>query len=351
MSAIHLTYGTRQHFRPHHEDINLLGRVVAPLPVRSATYRVNDAEPAPFYVDPLHEPNIDYSYEYKDSPARLRLIRAGDFNVEIPHADAGLTPGENRVELEVVDAEGAHHRVEIEVVWDPSAIALPRDLRRLPSPDVQRFAQVVDGAFDVDPYEGVIRTRGRAKPDSLLLLGGPGGSQEATYAFRYLDGTRSKYIGLSDFFVRHEIEDPAVPIKPGWSTAGLATLRPRGEFAWEARIWIAAADRPGWRPEDPDDEAHGRDFSVVRTDPPARFVPEADTVYRVRHQVLFEPGVNRARFRIWRADEPEPSSWLCDESTQGKPMVSVHEQASFGLFMHTGVSSEWWDIQLRSLDA
>jgi hypothetical protein len=351
MSVLRLAYGHRQRFRPHHEDINLIGRVDAPLPVREAISRVNGGLPQPFYVDPLPDPGLDFSYQYKDSPARLRLVRAGDFNVEIPHAHAGLRAGENTVTLRVVDAGGVAHEAGVTVAWDPRPVRLPVDAVDLSAvTDIQHIGQVVDGAFDVDPFEGVIRTRGRAKPDSLLLLGGPAGSQEATYAFRYFDGSRSKYIGLSDFFVRHEVEDPDLPIKPGWSTAGLATLRPRGEFEWEARIWIAVADRPGWRPVGPDDQAHGREFSVVRTDPPARFIPMPDVAYRVRHQVLLDGSCNRARFRIWPAGEPEPDAWLCDESTEGTSTVAVHRHATFGLFMHSGISSEWWDIRLRSLD-
>jgi hypothetical protein len=149
--------------------------------------------------------------------------------------------------------------------------------------------------------------------------------------------------------VAHEPEDPELPIKPGYSTAGLATIRPRGEFAWEARVWIATADRPGWRPRSAQDEERKR-YNVTRTDPPAVFEAEPNVAYRVRHQVIFEEDRNRARFRIWREGEPEPKEWLCEEDDGANgPDAPRHDRASFGLFMHSGIPSEWWDIRLGSL--
>jgi hypothetical protein len=291
---------------------------------------------------------VDFSFQYKrDSPARLRLPHAGDFNVEIPVEHPALRPGANRLALRVRAADGRVAERAVEVLWDPA----PRparlelsDLSAVASP--QEIGQVVDGRWDVDPILGVIRARAPAAPDSLLLLGSPQGSQEAEYAFRYFDGSRSKYVGLSDFFVGHEVERPDVPIKPGWSTAGLATSRPRGEGAWEARLWIARGDRPGWRPSGALDDGHRREFHVVRTEPAVFYELAPRRWYRVRHQVRFGPDGITARVRLWPEGEPEPDAWLCEERDEAP---DAPRRASFGLFQHSGLPSEWRDVRLRPL--
>ena len=347
-SQIVLTYGTRQPFRYRHDDVNLIGLFGGALPTRSASYRVNEGERRPFFVEEPPSSGIDWSFQYKHGPARLRLTNPGDFNVEIPVDGGGLRPGVNTVSLEVEDAHGGKHHVDVTVEWNPEPVELPCDLRDLSGESVQGIGQVVNGAFDIDPVLNVIRGRPPAKPDSLFLLGSPAARQEATYEFRYFDGNRSKYIGLSDFFVRHEVEDKSVPIKPGWSTAGLATIRPRGEFAWEARIWIASGDRPGWRPNLTGATPSRSAFHVVRTDPPAHFEPEPFRWYLVRHQLTIDRSVS-SRFKIWPADSSEPGEWLCDETDAESSEGPRHRQATFGLFQHSGMPSEWRDIHLRLL--
>ena len=340
---ITLAYGPRQPFRKHHADVNVIGAVEASLPIRSAVYRLNQDPPSPFYVDDVPNPGVDFSFEYKRGPARLRLTQPGDFNIEIPVGR--MRAGANELVIEVEDAMGTRHELSATLDWDPEPVALPLEVDDLSGfQTAQEIGQVVDGAFDLDPFAGVVRPRAPVKPDSLLLLGPPAGSQEAVFEWRYFDGSRSKYVGLSDFFVAHESEDPALPIKPGWSTAGLATIRPRGEFAWEARIWLAHADRPGWRPN-VTGAAAGRP-RVVRTDPPAYFRPEPGRWHSVRHQLLFDDGANRSRVRIWECDRPEPDDWLCDEIDRSS---GAHQRASFGLFQHSGLPCEWRRIRLAAL--
>ena len=72
--------------------------------------------------------------------------------------------------------------------------------------------------------------------------------------------------------------------------------------------------------------------------------------YRVRHQVTFADGVDRCRFRIWPADEPEGDAWLCEESDVHVPdTFTKFTRASFGLFQNAGTAIEWFDIRLRDL--
>ena len=360
---VHLLYGERQPFRLRLQDIHVRGHVDAPPPFQTSTYRLNDGPPTPFYVEQVPDQGTDWRFQYKNSPARLRLPRTGDFTIEIP-VDAGeLRAGSNHLTIEIVDASGRAERAALELTWDPAPVPLPLDLTDLSTVRrVQEIGQVVNGAFDVDPEQNVIRSRAPVAPDALLVLGSPHASQEATYAIRFADLDAAKYLGLSDFFVGHEPEDPPIGIKPGWSTAGLATLthgwRPGSppdvrplepgrstdmflEDAplGEARAWLASGDN-----------THRRERWVAKTDPPAQLEVAVGVTYRVRHQVLFDGGINRARFRVWPADQPEPSEWLCDVDDSTAPAgAPKFSRASFALFQHTGAATEWSDIRVVAL--
>lgn len=334
---IELTYGKRQRFRPHHSDLNLSGRIVgAELPVRDASYRLNDAKPVGFYVEHVADPGIDWTTQYKASPAVNRLKDAGDFNIEIPVGSSALYPGANIVMLEVVDARGMRAAESIELTWDPNPVPLPLDLRDLRRfKHIQEIGQVVDGAFDLDPVGNCIRSRAPVYPDSLLLLGGPYGSQEATYQVVFRSFAGVKWLGPSDFFAGHEDGSPPIGVKPGWSTIGMAALTPRGE----ARAFLAWGDHSGQPGE-----------WVVQTDPPVAFPLAENIPYRVRHQVLVDDGRLAVRYRIWPSGTPEPDEWLCVETNTDVPTeLPRPTKGSFGLFQHSGGAIEWSDVLVAPL--
>ena len=345
-----LPYGRRQRFRARLDDITMQGRVaVAQFPIRNATWSLNGGPATPFYVDPTPDTYlragrsggwfanpIDWRTSYKESPAGLRLKGLGDFCVEIPVDHSDLRVGANSLELRFEDHGKEMSTETVELEWDPTPLPVDLDLTRLGGAgSIQDIGQPVNGSFEVDAAANVIRAGTPAAPDSLLILGSPHGSQEATYAISFSAPAEAKYLGLSDWFVRNEDEAVPLGIKPGYSTAGLATIRPNGD----ARTWLSMGDN-----------AHRDDGWLVMTDPPSRFVAEAGVLYRVRHQVLFGDQ-HTSRFRIWRVGEDEPASWLCEESDAGVPgHLPRFTQASFALFMHTGVGSEWSDIVIRSLE-
>jgi len=327
---VQLTYGTHQTFRYRHRDINVVGTAAVPRPVRSSEYRLNDAAPVSFYVK-----GADAK---RDRISRNRLQSAGDFNIEIPITTPCLVAGKNKLTIHITASGGLPHEATMTFTWDPTPIPLPIDLTDLSEvQDTQQIGQVVNGAFQVDAERNVIRTRSPVAKDALLLLGSPHGSQEATYGVRFPKhgGT---FLGLSDFFAGHEPAAPHIGIKPGWSSAGLATIRPDPEKA--AQVWLAWGDLLE-RPEK----------WVIKTDPPKPFPVELGGVYCVRHQVLIEDGVNRCRFRIWPAGESEPDAWLCEEDDSAIPNDKVKfRTASFGLFQYGGEPTEWFDIRVDSLD-
>ncbi len=335
--AIRLTYGSRQQFRHRDRDITIRGQI-APLtpPTRRAVYRLNDGPETPFYVEAIADDGIDWVNGYKDSPAELRCRELGEFAIELPVETGALRAGENRVEIDVMDAAEQTARADILLVWDPTPPPLPLDLRDLSGfDDIQAVGQVINGAFDLDRDQNLIRSRAPVAPDAFIILGGMHGSQEATYAVRFTDFTGVKWLGLADFFAGMEEGTPPRGIKVGWSSAGMATLNPNGE----ARSFIAWGDHSG-----------GADEWVVVTDPPKRFAVERQQRYRVRHQVRFEDGVTTVRFRIWPEGASEPDDWLVEESDRLiASHLPRHERAAFGLFQHSGMPIEWSDILVTTL--
>lgn len=331
------THGTRQRFRLRSSDITVRGRVrPLALPLDRAAYVLNGGTSRPLYVEQTPDDGVDWLNGYKASPAELRCRDVGEFCIEIPVEAEGLAHGVNHVEIEVVDALG-RCTADLWLRWDPTPIPLPLDLRDLRGIcDVQEIGQAVNGAFDVDPFQNVIRSRAPAAPDSFLILGSPHGSQEATYAVRFTETVGAKWLGLSDFYVGQEEGDPPRGgIKVGWSSAGMAALSPKGE----ARSFIAWGDHSA-RPEE----------WAVATNPPRAIAIERDRLYRVRHQVILEDGIDRVRFRIWPDSTPEPAEWLCDESDLAVPdHLPRHSVASFGLFQHMGMPIEWSNILVKSL--
>jgi hypothetical protein len=342
-------YGRRQRFLNHCGVVTILGNVESDLELASCSYRLNGSPDQPVFVDQVSPVGVDTRFEYKQSPARQRLHEPGDFAIDIQATDPALRAGENHLEVRAVDAEG---RVEVgscDFVWDPSEVRLPVVIGPdVDVGDIQQVGMVAAGLFEWDREWGCVRTKAPVRPDSLLVIGGRAGSQEALYEVRVSLPLASKYVGLSDFWLGFEAEDPAFPVRQLWSTAGLATIRPRGEYSWEARIWIAIADAPGLRRRSAHE--HGRRRSVVRTDPPVRFELADGQWYQVRHQVLIDGAAVCSRFRIWPRGDMEPSQWLCEERAILREAVQTGPiRPAFSLFQHSGFPTSWRCIWVREL--
>ncbi|MDO9545266.1 MAG: hypothetical protein Q7J07_00765 [Pelolinea sp.] len=334
---IRLPYGTQQQFRYHTRDINIIGRVEeVTYPMMKSYFRLNSRSEVYFRVENISDPGIDWTYQYKDSPAVNRLKDIGDFNIELPIDFLGLKAGENKLTLFFEDSAEQYLEVEIIFTWDPSPIELPIDLRDLTGyACIQEIGQVVNGAFDLDPIMNLIRSRAPVYPDALCVLGSPHGSQEATYNVRFTDLTKVKWLGPSDYFVG--MEGPAsLGIKPGWSSFGMMNIDPR----WCARAFLAFGDHS---------DSHNE--WVVQTAPPKRFIAKADVLYCVRHQVLYKDGVNTVRFKIWKEKIPEPNEWLVEEDDTSIPSTKPKfKTGSFSIFQHSGMPIEWSNIFIVGLE-
>jgi len=335
--VIELALGGKQRFRYRHGDINLIGNTDRGSPVVVSDYSLNNSPPVHFYVEPEPRPGQRSGLGTR-TPGVIRLSdRPGWFNIEIPVHSPYLREGLNDIEIRV---QRAGRRLEIlnaQFNWDSRPVLLPLQLDDLSAcSSIQEVGQVVDGVFEIDRDRNVIRTVEPIGADVLLLLGSPFGSQEATYDVRF-GALEGMFFGLSDFFVGHEPLAPELGIKPGYSTAGLATVSPgRWAEAWLARGALLDEVDPRW---------------TLCSPRPVRVPVRAATVYRVRHQVLFAEGVNLVRFRIWPKGEPEPARWMCEEHDADlAPHLPRHTTGSFGLFQYGGRPTEWSNIELRALE-
>lgn len=338
---IQLFYGKKQRFRLRHGDINILGRIDHPQPVKQSQYRLNDAIPVHFYIEPEEPPGEGkYAWDCK-TPSIFRLRDCpGSFNIEIPVDSPNLKEGWNRIIIEIENSDGGTDVLESEFHWDPCPVEFPININDLVGYDsIQEVGQVVNGLFEIDRQRNSIVSCQPVGADILFLIGSPGESQEATYdvEFNLHGNCGNEYAGLSDFFFRHEEQSPGLGIKPGYCTSGLATISPAGE----AKLWMAIGDC-----------LTNKDWAwVIHTENPSHFQIQSDTIYRVRHQVIIHDGVSWSRYKIWKKDDEEPLSWLCDmDNAHLKHSLPRIDKASFGLFQFGGNPTSWSNISVRRLE-
>jgi hypothetical protein len=223
--------------------------------------------------------------------------------------------------------------------WDPRPIPLPLILDDLTGfGSIQEVGQAVNGEFEIDPVNNVIRSHVPVGSDILLLLGSPNGSQEATYQVKFSPiSDKWAFIGLSDFFFEHVEQSPGLGIKPGYSTAGLATIDHQGQ----AKVWLAWGDCL----------IDKKDAWLVKTEKDAKFPVQADIQYNVKHQSIIEEGINLSRFRLWPEGTIEPDMWLCEENNSHiETSLQRIPTASFGFFQYWGTPTEWTNINVKQLD-
>lgn len=301
---------------------------------------MNNGAPKHFYVEP--EPDrkkTNYPYNTQTPSVHRLRHKTGQFNIEIPVDSQNLREGWNNIFIQIEDEERKVYELNARFSWDPRPIPLPlvlEDLKGFRS--IQEVGQVVNGEFDIDPDNNVIRSHVPVGSDILLLLGSPYGSQEATYQVKFsqLSDTWA-FIGLSDFFFEHVEQSPRLGIKPGYSTAGLATIDHQGQ----AKVWLAWGDCL----------MDKKDTWLVKTEKNGNFPVQAGIQYNVKHQSIIEEGINLSRFRLWPEGIPEPDVWLCEENNcHIESSLQRIPAASFGLFQYWGTPTEWTNINVKQLE-
>lgn len=334
--AIRFFYGPSQWFRACYGDITILGETTMPLPARAATWRLNGAEPEPLYIETDPGPDAPPRYPWgTKTPAVNRLRDApGSFNVEIPVDHPALRPGDNSLEVTI---DG--HSAPMQFAWEPTPAALPLSSAAWQGRPLQEIGQAVDGLWEVSQTPGgapAIRPQAPVGHDVLFVVGPSMGSQEARFTVTFGAPLSGIFLGLSDFFVAHDAQEPGLGIKPGYSTAGLITLRPNGEL----QAWQSMGDNTWDKP-----------WAWVRRSRPKTVSVQPNRAYHARHQLLIGEGQMLSRCRLWPADAPEPETWQVSVDTFG---LAAHfprpARAAFALFQYHGAQTEWSDLELRALD-
>lgn len=337
--AVRFFYGKRQIFRRRYGDINILGKTSLQVPARASVWSLNDTSPVHFYIEREPEADGDARYPWNTRTPAVNRLRdtPGAFNIEIPDDHPALQEGENYLRVIIEGLDGTCAEDDMTFLWDPTPIALP-----LASSDwsteasVQEIGQAVDGQWEVDRDTATLRSQAPVGHDVLFVVGSLHGSQEATYTVEFDDPISGIFLGLSDFFVTHDAQEPNLGIKPGYSTAGLVTLNPDGKLQ-------------GW--QSMGDSTYDKPWAWVRR---SRFktIPLSSGVrYRARHQVLFDDGIVLCRFRMWREVEPEPEDWMCRVNTAGVSNgLPRPEAAAFALFQYQGSPTQWSNIHVRSIE-
>jgi hypothetical protein len=342
---LHFFYGTRQVFRRRHGDVNILGRAALPLPVRRSEWSLNGAAPVHFYIERDPGPEAPARYPWGTRTPAVNRLRddPGAFNIEIPVGHPALREGENRLSVAVEGQDCTRAEAEVSFTWDPVPVPLPlRSAGWSADMPVQEVGQAVDGIWEIEAApegggaQAALRPRPPAGHDILFILGGLHGSQEATYTIRFGAPLGGVFLGLSDFFFAHDAQEPELGIKPGYSTAGLATLTPSGHL----QCWQGMGD-----------STMDKSWAWVRRSRPAKLAVATDVPYRVRHQVLFSSGNVLSRVRIWPAAGAEPADWQCSVDSFGVPAGMPRPDAgAFGLFQYQGTPTHWSDLQVRAID-
>ena len=134
---IDLWYGDEMVFGPNgtpQRFLNLLGNVSDEDGIASLTYSLDGAAPADLNL----------------GPDGRRLLRPGDFNVEVPID--GLEPGTHRVELRAVDGGGTTSTRTMSFEWAPrpSPPLLPLQTNWADATSIDDQIQVVDGKWEIE---------------------------------------------------------------------------------------------------------------------------------------------------------------------------------------------------------
>lgn len=310
--TINVWYGTNQTFGPNGDPqkwVNIMGNVTSAAPLTSLTYSLNGG------------PNKTLSI----GPNSSRLVRSGDFNIELDYTD--LLAGNNTVTIVATDNVGGVTPANVTVNYQARAAGWPTPqtitIDWSTATKVNDVAQVVDGNWMI--------SGGKARPTSLADTGfdrliAIGDISWRTYTvtvpitIHSLDLNKSPGVGVIVRWQGHfDIENGLQPVV-GW--------RRLGAMAWYRYEKATATEGL---------QLLGNGGNQIGT---KGFSPVLGTTYL--YKVSISPNADPAkpatyRFKVWAQGQTEPAAWdieatgLAGEPRNGSIVLVAHNaDASFG---------------------
>jgi hypothetical protein len=257
-------------------------------------------------------------------PDQRRLLRPGDFNVEIDPDD--LHEGDNRLEIDAVNRAGLHTQKIVTVSYLPQSqpVSLPYKINWTQVKDAQQVLQIVDGKWNWDASG--IRPQ-EIGYDRMLTVG---------------DAHWTDYTVTVPVLV-HGIDPAGFHDKNSGKQAS---------FAVDLR-WVGHSDIPvqcpqphcGW---DPAGDFNKFFFKEDKADYLAMKVGEKETgyptqpytfhpgdIYTFKVSVETVPQGVRYRMKVWEASTEQEPDWIFDRVVSAeKDSAYVPEHGAFALVAH-----------------
>ncbi|MGE3327836.1 MAG: hypothetical protein AB7N61_20795 [Acidimicrobiia bacterium] len=302
-ASIDVWYGDRQVFGEHGVSqrwVNVLGNAFHSQGILSLGYRVNDGPPVPLSI----------------GPDQRRLQRPGDFNIELDPAT--LVLGENHVEITLVGLGGDIATRDLTLVWQPTAVGLPIEVRWDEPLGVGSPAQAVDGRWVAS--EGQVRT-GEVGYDRTLVVGDLSLQDYEVEATVTIEGvgpgagaplSGDPLVGFGLRWQGHSAMDGSQPRWGFWPTGAFAwyTLKNGGRFDLLGNGSAPAKYRSGT-------------IGIGET-------------YILKARVETEVDGDRYQFKWWRSGEIEPAGWMSQivepdgPATGSVLLIAHHLDVRFG---------------------
>jgi hypothetical protein len=282
--------------------INVLGNVQDPHGVASLTYSLNGAPRLPLSM----------------SPNGNRLVRPGDFNVEIAY-DV-LPPGVSEITIRASDTGSDVSTKTVQVEYVNTVVApLPYSIDWSSVTEVSDVAQIVDGKW--------LRTNDGLRVletgyDRLVAIGDlQWTNYEATVEITVetpLDAAAKPLIGLAMRWTGHYAWNNQQP-RIGWHPLGALMAYVKGPTSSKIKIFGSDGAVQLWTVD-------GRTVSGQPTPEPPAGVPY---LYKMRGESLPD-GEIQYSMKMWPSAQPEPSAWAVTYITDQPPaggslLVVVHE--------------------------
>lgn len=292
------------------EWINILGNITGTSSIVSLTYSLNGGASFPLAI----------------GPDTKRLLKAGDFNVEIAYT--ALKTGANQVAITGIDAQNRQTTRTVTVTYDdgnswPTSYTVDWNL----ATNIQDVAQVVDGKWALQNGKLVPQELGY---DRLVAIGDITWTDYEVVVPVTIHGidpagfnspSNGPGVGLILRWQGHFNENGEQP-NTGWQKLGAL-----GWFRWNYDQYGALLAGL---------QMYGTGGGEIAVNPKKQAA--ANTTYWMKMSVQSLPGKPAYyRFKTWKSDEPEPLPWdmqgfsdTAGPATGSMLLVAHHVDASFG---------------------